>query len=97
VRELEKALAIKHNDSAAQLNLAMVYEQTGSYEKAIPLFAKLETAAPATLYLNQKDGTFRDIAIEAGAAYVPAAESPSACSSSVATPAWVVSGAPNGR
>jgi enediyne biosynthesis protein E4 len=26
-------------------------------------------SAPATLYLNQKDGTFRDIAIEAGAAY----------------------------
>lgn len=25
-------------------------------------------SAPATLYLNQKDGTFRDIAIEAGAA-----------------------------
>ncbi len=45
VRELEKALAIKPNDSAAQQNLAMVYEQTGSYEKAIPLFARLETAA----------------------------------------------------
>ena len=26
-------------------------------------------SAPATLYLNQKDGTFRDIGIEAGAAY----------------------------
>jgi enediyne biosynthesis protein E4 len=26
-------------------------------------------SAPATLYLNQKDGTFRDIAIEAGAAF----------------------------
>ncbi len=25
-------------------------------------------SAPATLYLNQKDGTFRDVAIEAGAA-----------------------------
>lgn len=44
-RELEKALAIKPSDGAAQLNLAMVYEQTGVYEKAIPLFAKLETAA----------------------------------------------------
>jgi tetratricopeptide (TPR) repeat protein len=46
-RELEKALAIKPGDGAAQLNLAMVYAQTGAYEKAIPLFAKLETAARA--------------------------------------------------
>jgi protein O-GlcNAc transferase len=44
-RELEKALAIKPNDEAAQLNLAMVYAQTGAHAKAIPLFGKLETAA----------------------------------------------------
>ena len=44
-RELEKALAIKPNDSAAQLNLAMVYAQTGAHAKAIPLFAKLEAAS----------------------------------------------------
>jgi len=44
-RELEKALAIKPNDSAAQLNLAMVYAQTGADAKAIPLFAKLEAAS----------------------------------------------------
>ena len=41
-RELEKALAIKPNDSDAQLNLAMVYAQVGAPAKAIPLFAKLE-------------------------------------------------------
>src|ERR1700756_2325871 len=33
-RELEKALAIKPGDSAAQLNLAMVYAQSGSPSKA---------------------------------------------------------------
>lgn len=44
-RELEKALAIKPNDSATQLNLAMVYAQTGAHAKAIPLFAKLEAAS----------------------------------------------------
>ena len=45
ILELEKALAIKPNDSAAQLNLAMVYAQTGAHAKAIPLFAKLEAAS----------------------------------------------------
>jgi protein O-GlcNAc transferase len=44
-RELEKALAIKPNDSQIQLNLAMVYAQTGAHAKAIPLFAKLEAAS----------------------------------------------------
>jgi len=43
--ELEKALAIKPNDGGAQLNLAMVYVQTGAHAKAIPLFAKLEAAS----------------------------------------------------
>jgi tetratricopeptide (TPR) repeat protein len=47
ISELEKALAIKPGDRAAQLNLAMVYAQTGSYSKAIPIFAKLEAAARA--------------------------------------------------
>lgn len=51
-RELEKALAIKPNDSAAQLNLAMVYAQTGAHAKAIPLFAKLEAAARTQHPLN---------------------------------------------
>lgn len=46
-RELEKALAIKPNDSSAQLNLAMVYAQTGAQAKAIPFFAKLEAASRA--------------------------------------------------
>jgi protein O-GlcNAc transferase len=46
-RELEKALAIKPNDSAAQMNLAMVYAQTGTYVKAISLFSKLESEARA--------------------------------------------------
>jgi tetratricopeptide (TPR) repeat protein len=47
IHELEKALAIKPNDGAARLNLAMVYAQTGAHGKAIPLFAKLEAAAKA--------------------------------------------------
>jgi len=46
-RELEKALAIKPSDSAAQLNLAMVYSQSGGALKAIPLFAKIEATAQA--------------------------------------------------
>jgi tetratricopeptide (TPR) repeat protein len=45
IRELERALAIKATDSNAQLNLAMAYQQIGSPEKALPLFAKLEAAA----------------------------------------------------
>ena len=47
-RELEKALAIKPGDSAAQLNLAMVYAQSGSASKAIPLFQKLDEEARNT-------------------------------------------------
>jgi len=45
IHELEKALAIKANDSAAQTNLALAYEQIGTPEKALPLFSKLETDA----------------------------------------------------
>jgi protein O-GlcNAc transferase len=45
IRELEKALAIKATDTTAQLNLAMAYEQIGSPEKALPLFARLEAGA----------------------------------------------------
>jgi protein O-GlcNAc transferase len=45
IRELEKALAIKASDSAAQTNLALAYEQIGSPEKAIPLFSRLEADA----------------------------------------------------
>jgi tetratricopeptide (TPR) repeat protein len=44
-RELEKALDMKPNDGAAQLNLAMVYAQAGLHAKAILLFAKLEAAS----------------------------------------------------
>jgi protein O-GlcNAc transferase len=47
-RELERALEIKPSDSAAQLNLAMVYAQTEAYAKAIPLFAKLDVEARTT-------------------------------------------------
>jgi protein O-GlcNAc transferase len=46
-RELEKALAVKPNDNAAQMNLAMVYAQSGAPQKAIPLFAQLELTARA--------------------------------------------------
>jgi protein O-GlcNAc transferase len=45
IRELEKALAIKGNDSSAQLNLALALEQSGQPAKALPWFIKLETAA----------------------------------------------------
>lgn len=45
IRELEKALTMKTTDSTAQTNLAMAYEQIGSPEKAIPLFARLEADA----------------------------------------------------
>jgi protein O-GlcNAc transferase len=45
IRELEKALAIKASDSAAQANLALAYEQIGLPEKALPLFFKLEADA----------------------------------------------------
>ncbi len=45
IRELEKALAITPNDRAAQLNLAMVYAQTGAHAKAIPIFARLEAGS----------------------------------------------------
>jgi len=45
IRELEKALAIKANDSSAQLNLAMAFEQSGQPAKAIPWFTKLDAAA----------------------------------------------------
>lgn len=44
-RELEKALTLKPLDSAAQLNLAMTYAQSGAPAKAIPLFQKLDAAA----------------------------------------------------
>jgi protein O-GlcNAc transferase len=44
-RELEKALTLKPNDSAAQLNLAMVYAQSGAASRAIPLFQQLDAEA----------------------------------------------------
>ena len=45
IRELEKALAMKPSDQVAQLNLAMAYTQTGAFDKALPLFAKLDTSS----------------------------------------------------
>jgi len=47
IRELEKALAMKPADDAAQLNLAIAYAETGAHAKALPLFAKAETAVRA--------------------------------------------------
>jgi protein O-GlcNAc transferase len=47
IRELEKALAIQPADDAAQLNLALAYAETGAHAKAVPLFAKAESAAKA--------------------------------------------------
>lgn len=45
IKELEKALALKPGDLAAQTNLALAYEQTGANRKAISLFEKLELEA----------------------------------------------------
>ncbi len=45
IKELERALALKPADSFTQVNLAMAYEQTGAYKKAIPLFEKVEAGA----------------------------------------------------
>jgi tetratricopeptide (TPR) repeat protein len=42
IRELEKALAIQPNDSTAQMNLALAFDQIGSPAKALPLFASVE-------------------------------------------------------
>ncbi|MFY9644204.1 MAG: tetratricopeptide repeat protein, partial [Terriglobales bacterium] len=42
IKELEKAVALKPADIAAQTNLALAYEQTGAYKKAVATFAKLE-------------------------------------------------------
>jgi tetratricopeptide (TPR) repeat protein len=45
IRELEKALTIKSNDSSAQLNLAVAYEQSEQPAKALLWFAKVETTS----------------------------------------------------
>jgi tetratricopeptide (TPR) repeat protein len=45
IRELQKALLMHPSDSAAQMNLALAFEQTGAAAKALPLFSKLESAA----------------------------------------------------
>lgn len=45
IRELEKALAMKAGDAAAQQNLALAYEQAGEPARAVTLFAKLDSAA----------------------------------------------------
>jgi tetratricopeptide (TPR) repeat protein len=47
IAELQKALAIKPGDSAAMLNLAGAYEQTGAFFKAAPLYARAESATRA--------------------------------------------------
>ena len=47
IRELEKALAIKPNDDASQLNLALAYSQAGEPAKALLLFAKVQAASTA--------------------------------------------------
>jgi protein O-GlcNAc transferase len=47
VRELEKALSLKPDDTAAQMNLAMAYAETGAAAQAVPIFARLESSARA--------------------------------------------------
>jgi protein O-GlcNAc transferase len=56
IRQLEKALALKSSDSIAQKNLAMAYVHAGSPEKALPLFARLDSGARA-----QKNGLTADV------------------------------------
>ncbi len=43
IRELEKALSLNPNDRSAQLNLAMVYSETGDSGKGNPVFRKTES------------------------------------------------------
>ena len=45
IKELEQALALKPGDESARAYLALAYEQTGAYRKAIPLFKEVEVAA----------------------------------------------------
>lgn len=47
IAELEKALAMKAEDTIAQQNLALAFEQAGQPDRAIPWFAKLEAASRA--------------------------------------------------
>jgi protein O-GlcNAc transferase len=47
ILELQRALAIKPDDAAAQLNLAAAYEQTGAAAKAVPLYARAVASARA--------------------------------------------------
>jgi protein O-GlcNAc transferase len=42
IKELEAATALKPGDVSVQTNLALVYEQTGAYKKAVVLFRRLE-------------------------------------------------------
>jgi protein O-GlcNAc transferase len=45
IHELQIALTLKKNDSNAQLNLAIAYEQIGQPAKALPLFSQIEAEA----------------------------------------------------
>ncbi|HUN85961.1 MAG TPA: tetratricopeptide repeat protein [Terracidiphilus sp.] len=47
IHELQKALVIKPDDGAAQLNLALAFEQSGAPAEALPWFAKVEATADA--------------------------------------------------
>lgn len=47
IRQLESALAIQPDESSAQLNLALAYEQSGRPQKALPWFAKVMVASRA--------------------------------------------------
>lgn len=47
IGELQRALAMKPDDYTAQLNLALAYVQTGSPQRALPLFSKIEAHAHA--------------------------------------------------
>src|ERR1700684_341461 len=42
IQELEKAVALKPNDTSAKANLALAYQQTGADQKAIVLFKEVE-------------------------------------------------------
>src|SRR5215472_2384797 len=49
ISELETALRLKPEDRAAQENLAQAYTQTGAYQKALPIFERLESDASQPL------------------------------------------------
>lgn len=49
IRELTRALALKPGDRAAQMNLAVAYEQLGEHDKSLTVFRSLNKSGTTTL------------------------------------------------